>query len=207
MLSNNITLTLAQVLNMKAVEILGMVEEAAGTRTFEERKASARKTMEKKQKDIDNLNEILLKEITPTLDRLREEKQVYIQYQKATRELESTERLLAAMEWTEAHKQVEEARQAVAENAEEIGRLDGEKEKMEGEIDVSQKEKARGAKEREKELKRAGKASELEKKIRDLKSDKAQAVAKAEGQETEIRSEEKIIRGLEDEQKKVSRFS
>ena len=38
---------------MKPQEILGMVEEASGTRTFEERKDSARKTMQKKKMDTD----------------------------------------------------------------------------------------------------------------------------------------------------------
>jgi hypothetical protein len=41
---------ITKVLNMKPAEILGMVEEAAGTRMFEERKEKAVKTMAKKDK-------------------------------------------------------------------------------------------------------------------------------------------------------------
>ncbi|VDB87086.1 unnamed protein product [Peniophora sp. CBMAI 1063] len=194
---------ITKVLNMKPQEILGMVEEASGTRTFEERKESARKTMQKKQKDIDALNELLKTEITPTLDKLRNDKKVYLEYQKSTADLEKIERVLAALEWTEYHRGVEESRKEVAANAEQIGEVDGEKEKLEREVEVSQQEKERVVKARDKEMKKAGKASELEKKIRDIKSQRAEAQAQAEGQETEIKTEQKMIRGLEDEQKKL----
>jgi structural maintenance of chromosome 2 len=39
---------ITQVLNMKPTEILGMVEEAAGTRMYEDRKDKALKTIAKK---------------------------------------------------------------------------------------------------------------------------------------------------------------
>lgn len=40
---------ITKVLNMKAVEILAMIEEAAGTRMFEDRRDKALKTMAKKE--------------------------------------------------------------------------------------------------------------------------------------------------------------
>lgn len=40
---------ITKVLNMKPPEILGMIEEAAGTRMFEHKKQSALKTIDKKQ--------------------------------------------------------------------------------------------------------------------------------------------------------------
>ena len=40
---------ITKVLNMKPMEILGMIQEAAGTKMYEEKKAQALKTMEKKQ--------------------------------------------------------------------------------------------------------------------------------------------------------------
>jgi len=43
---------ITKVLNMKPAEILGMVEEASGTRMFEERKDKATKTMGKKDKKV-----------------------------------------------------------------------------------------------------------------------------------------------------------
>jgi structural maintenance of chromosome 2 len=52
---------ITKVLNMKPPEILGMIEEAAGTRMFETKKEKAMKTIEKKSKkliEIDNVRKI-----------------------------------------------------------------------------------------------------------------------------------------------------
>jgi structural maintenance of chromosome 2 len=49
---------ITKVLNMKPAEILGMVEEAAGTRMFEERKDKAVKTMTKKDKKVDEIESV-----------------------------------------------------------------------------------------------------------------------------------------------------
>jgi len=51
---------ITKVLNMKPQEILGMVEEAAGTRMFEERKDKALKTMTKKDKKVDEIKSVRL---------------------------------------------------------------------------------------------------------------------------------------------------
>src|ERR1700729_1701453 len=91
----------SQVLNMRPQEILGMVEEAAGTRMFEERKDKAKKTMGKKEKRVDEITWLLTEEITPKLDTLREEKRSFLQWQKACTELERIGRVLRAWEWTE----------------------------------------------------------------------------------------------------------
>jgi len=46
----------AQVLNMKPPEILGMLEEAAGTRMYEMKKDAALRTLEKKQVKVEEIN-------------------------------------------------------------------------------------------------------------------------------------------------------
>jgi len=108
---------ITKVLNMKPAEILGMVEEAAGTRMFEERKDKAMKTMAKKDKKVEELEsvcqfsldwwttdlvQLLREEIDPKLEKLRAEKRSYLEYQKATSELERLTRLVKAYEWTVA---------------------------------------------------------------------------------------------------------
>jgi structural maintenance of chromosome 2 len=65
-----------------------MVEEAAGTRMFEERKDKAKKTMGKKEERVDEITALLAEEITPKLDTLRTERRAFMQYQKASTELE-----------------------------------------------------------------------------------------------------------------------
>lgn len=49
---------ITKVLNMKPAEILSMIEEAAGTKMFEDRKAKAFATMAKKEKKVDEINKV-----------------------------------------------------------------------------------------------------------------------------------------------------
>ena len=51
---------LAQVLNMKPPEVLGMLEEAAGTRMYETKKEAALKTLDKKQVKVDEIDRVSL---------------------------------------------------------------------------------------------------------------------------------------------------
>lgn len=49
---------ITKVLNMKPTEILSMVEEAAGTKMFEDRKNKAIATMEKKERKVEDINRV-----------------------------------------------------------------------------------------------------------------------------------------------------
>lgn len=94
---------ITKVLNMKPNEILGMVEEAAGTRMYENKKVAAIKTIEKKQKKVDEINTILQEEITPTLERLRGEKENYLKWSKNKADIERIERFVVASEYMKAN--------------------------------------------------------------------------------------------------------
>ena len=59
-----------------------MIEEAAGTRMFEQKKTVALKTIEKKEAKLAEITKVLDEEITPTLDKLRAERSSYLEYQK-----------------------------------------------------------------------------------------------------------------------------
>jgi structural maintenance of chromosome 2 len=58
MLCSVITGKITKVLNMKPPEILGMIEEAAGTSMFEDKKDKAQKTMAKKEKKIEEIQTV-----------------------------------------------------------------------------------------------------------------------------------------------------
>lgn len=90
---------ITKVLNMKPTEILSMVEEAAGTRMFEDRKVKAFATMAKKERKVEEINTILREEIAPKLDKLRNEKRTYLDYQKTEAEMERLNRLMVAYEY------------------------------------------------------------------------------------------------------------
>lgn len=84
---------------MKPKEILGMIEEAAGTSMFEDRKDKAEKAMAKKEKKVDEIQSLLKEEIQPKLERLRQERRVFQEWQQAQSQVEKLNRLVAAHDW------------------------------------------------------------------------------------------------------------
>ncbi|KAM6391671.1 structural maintenance of chromosomes protein 2 [Rhynochetos jubatus] len=87
---------ITKVLNMKPPEILSMIEEAAGTRMYECKKSAVQKTIEKKEKKLADIEMILNEEITPTLQKLKEERLSYLEFQKLTRTIDHLNRLCIA---------------------------------------------------------------------------------------------------------------
>jgi structural maintenance of chromosome 2 len=98
---------ITKVLNMKPIEILSMIEEAAGTRMFEEKKQDAIKTIEKKQLKVDEITKCMNDEITPNLEGLRSGRQDYLNWQENNNELERLERVCIAFEYCEADKKIQ----------------------------------------------------------------------------------------------------
>ncbi len=97
---------ITKVLNMKPIEILSMIEEAAGTRMFETKKQAAVKTIEKKQLKVDEITKCMDEEITPTLDNLRSERVDYHTWQANNSEFERLERFCVAFEFCEAEDKI-----------------------------------------------------------------------------------------------------
>ncbi|XP_067839676.1 structural maintenance of chromosomes protein 2 [Heptranchias perlo] len=95
---------ITKVLNMKPPEILSMIEEAAGTRMYECKKLAAQKTIEKKEAKLKEIHTILEEEITPTLQKLKEERSSYLEYQKVMREIEHLTRLYVAYQFVRAEE-------------------------------------------------------------------------------------------------------
>lgn len=115
---------ITKVLNMKPHEILGMVEEAAGTRMYETKRVNALKTIEKKQAKLDELNTILAEEITPTLERLRGEKQNYLKWSKNNADIERMERFVIAFTYQHAQKTLDMTTSGIEELDEKVKALD-----------------------------------------------------------------------------------
>ncbi|KAJ3029770.1 UNVERIFIED_CONTAM: Structural maintenance of chromosomes protein 2 [Siphonaria sp. JEL0065] len=90
---------ITKVLNMKPVEILAMVEEAAGTRMFEDRKEKAVKVMGKKETKMDEIQNLLHTEIQPKLASLRDKKRDYMEFQKLETELSQIQCFLTAHDY------------------------------------------------------------------------------------------------------------
>ena len=153
---------------MRPQEILGMVEEAAGTRMFEERKDKAKKTMGKKEKRVQEITSLLVEEITPKLDTLREEKRAFLQWQKSCSELERIGRVLRAWEWTEAKERAEKKAREVKQKGKEVSAVQAEKSNYQKEIGAAEKESQNVVAQRERELKKGGKYKKLEEDVSEL---------------------------------------
>ncbi|GJY98747.1 hypothetical protein Tco_0516177 [Tanacetum coccineum] len=80
---------ITKVLNMKPIETLSMLEEAAGTRMYERKKDVALKTLVKKQGKVDMINRLLDNEILPALEKLRTE---YMQWSNGNAKLDRLKR-------------------------------------------------------------------------------------------------------------------
>ncbi|MCJ1225784.1 Structural maintenance of chromosomes protein 2 [Toensbergia leucococca] len=153
---------ITKVLNMKAVEILAMIEEAAGTRMFEDRRDKAFKTMAKKEMKVQEITELLKDEIEPKLEKLRTEKRAFLDFQQTQSDLERLTRLVVAHDYLKNKEKLKqsardlELKRGRAEELEQsAGRLNSEIAHLEEDV-----KKVKTA--REKELRKGGKFQALE---------------------------------------------
>lgn len=91
---------ITKVLNMKPKEILALIEEASGTRMFEDRRQKAEKTMLKKDVKLLEIKSILEEEVEPKLRRFEHDKDIYLQFQNIQMQMERLEQVVAAHEYT-----------------------------------------------------------------------------------------------------------
>lgn len=91
-----------QVINMKPAETLSMLEEAAGTSLFENKKYHALQTIKKKDAELENCERVMKEEITPRLQKLSNERTAYLDFNKQTTEVESKSRIVQAYDYVKA---------------------------------------------------------------------------------------------------------
>ncbi|KAM6495528.1 condensin complex subunit SMC2 [Amanita muscaria] len=190
---------ITKVLNMRPQEILGLVEEAAGTRMFEERKAKAKKTMSKKEIRVQEITSILEEEITPKLNKLRDEKRSYLQYQKTCTELERIGRLLRAWEWTEGRKRVHAKEVEIEAKKQEVMGVYDAKARFAREVQAAEKDTEEVVKKRDAEIKKGGKLKSLEEKVAELAKVLVKIKTQVDLKQGSIQDEETKISGLQNE--------
>jgi len=82
-------------------QILSMIEEAAGTRMYETKKAASLQTMERKEQKMAEIERMLAEEIQPTLEKLRNERSAFFEWQKNKMEIDRLNRLVVAYQFTQ----------------------------------------------------------------------------------------------------------
>ncbi|NWS73655.1 SMC2 protein, partial [Crotophaga sulcirostris] len=106
---------ITKVLNMKPQEILAMIEEATGTRMYEMKKIAVQKMIERKEAKLKEIDTVLNDEITPKLEKLKEERSSYLEYQKVVRAVEHLSRLYIAYQFVQAEEIKESSAEVLTE--------------------------------------------------------------------------------------------
>ena len=153
---------ITKVLNMKAVEILAMIEEAAGTRMFEDRRDKALKTMAKKDLKLHEISELLREEIEPKLEKLRTEKRAFLDFQQTQNDLERLTRLVVAHDYTKNQEKLQQSASDLEAKKQRQRDLEEAAVRLKSEISHLEEDVQRVKAQRDKELRKGGKAQALE---------------------------------------------
>ncbi|KAI4323792.1 hypothetical protein L6164_023370 [Bauhinia variegata] len=140
---------ITKVLNMKPLEILSMLEEAAGTRMYESKKENALKTLEKKQNKVDDIDSLLNREIIPALEKLRKERMQYTQWANGNAELDRLRRFCIAHEYVQAERIRDSAVSELEHVKAKIAEIDDGNKKNQAEVEEMEKKIAKLTAERE----------------------------------------------------------
>ena len=151
---------------MKPVEILAMIEEAAGTRMFEDRRDKAFKTMAKKEMKVQELTELLKEEIEPKLDKLRTEKRAFLEFQQTQSDLERLTRLVVAHDYIRNKEKLKQSAHDLEAKKQRAGNLEDAAKRLKGEIANLEEDVKKVKAAREKELRKGGKFQALEEEVK-----------------------------------------
>lgn len=153
---------ITKVLNMKPVEILAMIEEAAGTRMFEDRRDKAFKTMAKKEMKLQEITELLRDEIEPKLEKLRTEKRAFLDFQQTQTDLERLDRLVVAHDYVSNAEKLQRSAADLDAKVQRQRELEDGAARLKSEISHLEEDLKRIRDQRDKELRKGGKAQALE---------------------------------------------
>ncbi|KAI9761095.1 MAG: hypothetical protein M4579_001247 [Chaenotheca gracillima] len=157
---------ITKVLNMKPVEILSMIEEAAGTRMFEDRRDKAIKTMGKKEMKVQEITGLLKEEIEPKLEKLRTEKRAFLDFQQTQSDLERLTRLVVAHDYVKNKEKLKQSATDLELKRHRAKDLEDSAARLKNEISLLEEDVQRTKAQREKELRKGGKFQALEEEVK-----------------------------------------
>lgn len=150
---------ITKVLNMKPPEILGLIEEAAGTKMYESKKQAALRTLDKKQVKLEEINRVLQEDIMPALDKLRGEKASYMEWQGASARLDRLRRFCVAYRYVEAQRLLQDGTEEIERTREALTELESAAKDLE--LALREREDEIQGLETEKDLQSSGEIKEL----------------------------------------------
>eukprot|EP00921_Rhytidocystis_pertsovi_P018901 GHVQ01029932.1.p1 GENE.GHVQ01029932.1~~GHVQ01029932.1.p1 ORF type:complete len:895 (+),score=178.97 GHVQ01029932.1:232-2685(+) len=96
-----------KVTKMKPTEILGLLEETAGTKMYEMRKAEAQRTLDRKEPKWAEIETVLNEDIKPKVEKLYKESQEYNSFAVIESDIEKYKKFRAAREYIEYRRRFE----------------------------------------------------------------------------------------------------
>jgi structural maintenance of chromosome 2 len=131
---------ITKVVNMKPNELLALIEEAAGTRMFENKKLAALKTIQNKQCKVEEINKLLAEEINPQLEKLRHEKSAFTAWSNKKTQIERLARYIAAYLYFEAERSVNSGDEIIQLSNQDIDNLNNSLETMKQSIQDTERQ-------------------------------------------------------------------
>lgn len=152
---------ITKVLNMKPQEILALIEEAAGTRMFEDRREKAERTMAKKEMKLQEIRTLLTEEIEPKLEKFRNEKRTYLEFQETQSDLENVMKVVNAFEFHNLTAKKLHIEETLTSGQVKIGQLEENIARLKDEVKNLAEDLSSLKTERHNEIHTGGKISEL----------------------------------------------
>ena len=88
-----------KVINMKPVEILGLIEEAAGTSHYQNKSQQALQHLRRKDLKLAEIESIMASEVAPKLEQLNAEKNQLVEHRAIETELTRLENMIVAFKY------------------------------------------------------------------------------------------------------------
>ena len=194
---------ITKVLNMKPKEILSMIEEAAGTRMFEDRKEKALATLEKKEHKVNEISGLLQEVIQPKLDKLRKERSSFVEYQQVTVELERLQKMIVSFEYAKADEKMRSVAYDLNKSHELNVTLSSQIKQSKVALSSLTEELNRATAEREREAKSSKKFAQLETLVTELSNTLVRLKTQFDLKKSNIAEEKKAIKELNNELKEL----
>lgn len=90
---------ITKMLNMKPTQVLSLIEEAAGTKSYEAQRDSSEKIIKKKDSKLDSIRETLSVQVEPKLAELAKQTEVVFEYRNKVTEKDQYSQILEAFEY------------------------------------------------------------------------------------------------------------
>ncbi|CEL94539.1 unnamed protein product [Vitrella brassicaformis CCMP3155] len=204
---------ITQTIGFRPHRFLEMLEEAAGTKTYQNKRDTTKKKIEAKEKELARVDDKLEQEFIPERDRLNKERVEYLQFEKIRSTIHQQQRFVNAITYYE-HLTVQKSGQ------QQLAQLVKEREELDAQMESLQKELADKKKEFDKRMKARNEDAEFTRlqellskrttemegaqtKLDNAKKDVVEAEKEVSSQQKKLKGHEKDVNKKDNEHKQL----